>query len=398
MRSNRLIAKSRFHLSVALSATFLAWSLWRAAAIVSDPADWVAWNRATDRVVSHTDDAAAYPRAKRLANGDILLGYHHGGGLGEYGTFVTLRRSRDGGATWLETRDVEGPEGERFWGFSNVDFLELDPRGHMLLVSAARGKAEPGKPEFLSECERSELRLRFSADFGATWGAPIRVARGRGRVWEPSAVRLPTGEIEIYYANEAPDLLREGRLDQRIELIRSGDGGATWSEPEEVSQHPGRRNGMPAAAVLASGRVAFAQEMVRDPHSPWITETLRGHRVEETVAQTRYAFGAAPFLLTRHDGRTLLAFHSAFQKARPPDDAPVPWMFANVWVQQGDAEARHFSPASQPWPEVDARTGAFFPSLLMKDERTVVALASFVTHAPEGKSRTVVRWIEGRLK
>jgi len=38
----------------------------------------------------------------------------------------------------------------------------------MLLVTAARGKAEPGKDVFLSECERSELRLRFSHDFGAT--------------------------------------------------------------------------------------------------------------------------------------------------------------------------------------------------------------------------------------
>src|SRR5262245_20527182 len=165
--------------------------------------DWITWDRSTDRVVSHTDKAAAYPRGRRLSNGDILLGYHHGGGAGEYGTWVTLRRSRDGGKTWIETRDIEGPEDPAFWGFSNIDFVEVNHRGAMLLVTAGRGKAVPGKDVFLSECERSELRLRSSQDFGVTWSAPVSLARGRGRVWEPSFAQLPGGELEIYYACEA---------------------------------------------------------------------------------------------------------------------------------------------------------------------------------------------------
>jgi hypothetical protein len=201
-------------------------------------------------VVSHTDKAAAYPRARRLSNGEILLGYHHSGGAGEYGASVTLRRSRDGGKTWIDTRDIEGPEEPQFWGFSNVDFTELGSGGEMLFVTAARGKAEPGKDVFLSECERSELRLRFSGDYGVTWDKPISLARGRGRVWEPSLVRLPGGELEIYYACEAPDLRKAGRQNQRIEVVRSLDRGRTWTQPVEVSQHPGMRNGMPAAIVL----------------------------------------------------------------------------------------------------------------------------------------------------
>ncbi|MDQ3624999.1 MAG: glycoside hydrolase, partial [Verrucomicrobiota bacterium] len=204
----------------------------------------VQWDASTDRVVSHTDKSAAYPRAKRLSNGEILLGYHHGGGLGEWGTWVTLRLSRDGGASWYATRDLERPEGEAFYGFSNVDFVELGG-GRVLLVTAGRGKPVPGQPVFLSECERSELRLRFSTDHGATWGDPIGLVRGRGRIWEPAIVRLPAGELEIYYAIEAPDLRRDGGLDQRIELVRSDDDGKTWSAPAQVSHHAGCRNGMP---------------------------------------------------------------------------------------------------------------------------------------------------------
>src|SRR5688500_15701265 len=133
----------RTHLLVAIALVVAAVCPGVAAA-----ADWITWDRSADRVVSHTDKAAAYPRARRLSNGDILLGYHHGGGEGEYGTYVTLRRSRDGGKTWSDTRDIEQPEEPHFWGFSNVDFMELGGPGELVFVTAARGKAEPGKDVF----------------------------------------------------------------------------------------------------------------------------------------------------------------------------------------------------------------------------------------------------------
>ena len=53
--------------------------------------------------------------------------------------------------------------------------------------------------------------------------------------------------------------------------------------------------------------------------------------------------------------------------------------------------------ATQPWPDLDASTGAFFPSLMIKDEHTIVALASFISQPPGEPARTVVRWIEGKL-
>jgi hypothetical protein len=367
-----------------------------AVAVTPDESTWVQWDAKSDRIVSHLDKAAAYPRAKRLSNGDILLGYHHGGGLGEYGTWVTLRKSHDGGASWSDTRDIEQPEPPAFWGFSNIDFIELAP-GRLLLVTAARGKAATGEPEFLGECKQSALRLRFSDDYGASWSAPAHVAKGRGRVWEPSVVMLPEGTIEIYYANEAPDLDFSDRLDQRIELIRSRDSGSTWSEPISVAQNPGCRNGMPAALVLANGRVACAQEVVRHHNSPWITQTFGGTKVDEYLAQTTHAFGAAPYLLRSPEGATLLAFHSGFRKPRAPETAPVPWMFTNVWIQRGNLEAKNFQDATRPWGEIDALNGLFFPSLFMKDDQTIVVLASFLTHRENGASTTAIRWIEGKI-
>jgi hypothetical protein len=139
--------------------------------------------------------------------------------------------------------------------------------------------------------------------------------------------------------------------------------------------------------------------MVGDNVSPWISFTLRGKRVEETVAQRAYDFGAAPALLRAPDDTVLLAFHSGHRRPPAPPGAPVPWMFTNIWVQRGSAEAREFGTGSKPWGDIDARSGLFFPSLFMKDAETVVVLASCIKQPGDAStSSTNVRWIEGRLQ
>ncbi|RYD74183.1 MAG: hypothetical protein EOP84_20320 [Verrucomicrobiaceae bacterium] len=117
------------------------------------------------------------------------------------------------------------------------------------------------------------------------------------------------------------------------------------------------------------------------------------------MPQRAYDFGAAPALLRMPNDDVLLAFHSGFKKAPAPSGAPVPWMFTNVWIQPGNAEAKEFGPGFQPWPDIDDRTGIFFPSLFMKDANTVVALGSCISQPDDASStRTTVRWIEGKIQ
>jgi hypothetical protein len=363
----------------------------------ANAASWIEWDHATEHVVSAPNDpGAAYPRAKQLSNGEILLGYHYGAGLGDYGAGVTLRKSRDGGVTWYQTQQVERPRERGFWGFSNPDFIELG-NGRLLLVTAARGKPDPNSSDrFLSEGRHSGLRERFSDDYGATWGPPRMIAARRGRVWEPSIVRLANGELEIFYANESPSLEEEGSS-QCIESIRSVDEGQTWSAPSIVSENPGCRNGMPAALALSDGHVACAQEVVGLEGSPWIADTVGGRTRAYRLAQDQYDFGAAPFLARAPDGGTLLAFHSQCLQALAFKRLPMSWMFSQIYVEEGDAEAGNFGPASCPWPKTEAGTGAFFPSLLVMNGGKLVAMASFITVHPDRTVSTVVRWIEGRM-
>ena len=60
--------------------------------------------------------------------------------------------------------------------------------------------------------------------------------------------------MQLFYANEAPELQTRTRLNQRIEMLRSPDGGATWTAPITITAAPDRRDGMPAPLVLAGGR------------------------------------------------------------------------------------------------------------------------------------------------
>ena len=369
----------------------------RPPAVEASPGPWVDWDPASEHVVSAVDDAgAAYPRARQLSNGEILLAYHHGEALGNYGSKVTLRKSRDGGATWYQTQEIDGPKERGYWGFCNPDFIELG-HGRLMLVSAARPKADPlSRDKFLTECRRGGLRVRFSNDYGTTWGPPRMIAAGRGRVWEPSIVRLPGGELQVFYANESPDLQEEG-CTQGVECTRSTDDGRSWSSPTLVAGQRECRNGMPTALVLGNGHVACAQEVVGMATSPWIADTLQGKTQGFHLAQDQYDFGAAPFLARAADNSTLLVFHSQLRQNPAFKEMNGSWLFSDIYVQHGDAQARFFGPASCPWPPTDDRNGAFFPSLMVMRDGSLVALASFITIHPNRTATTVVRWIKGKL-
>ena len=184
---------------------------------------------------------------------------------------------------------------------------------------------------------------------------------------------------------------------QGIECIRSTDDGRTWTNPVLVTAERGCRNGMPATLALANGHVVCGQEVVGMATSPWLVDTLHGRVQSFRLAQDRYDFGAAPFLARGPDGGTLLIFHSQYRQTPAFKGLNGSWLFSDICVQQGDAEARNFGPASNPWPAMEERSGAFFPSLLVLHDGSVAALASFISLRSDGSPRTTIRWIKGRM-
>ena len=208
--------------------------------------------------------------------------------------------------------------------------------------------------------------------------------------------RLPGGELQIFYATESPRLMVDGSS-QCIEFIRSTDGGQKWSAPELISRESDCRNGVPNVLASGNGHVLCAQEVVGMATSPWIVDTVAGKVQHYGLAQNQYEFGGAPFLARAPDGGTLLAYHSQCRQSAYLKQFSGAWLFSDIFVQRGDANARNFGPASCPWPTFNELSGAFFPSLLVLKDGTVVALASFIHANPDNKTSTVVRAIRGRL-
>lgn len=111
------------------------------------------------------------------------------------------------------------------------------------------------------ENRRFGIKVIKSGDGGESWSDPVTVYEGgfewtRG-VWEPFMMQH-ADEILLFFANEHP---YTDSHDQEISMTRSTDKGKSWSEPVTVSYRAGSRDGMPVPIILReSGRVAIAIE------------------------------------------------------------------------------------------------------------------------------------------
>jgi hypothetical protein len=100
------------------------------------------------------------------------------------------------------------------------------------------------------------IRSKKSYDGGNTW-EDERLLYEAGHefengCWEPSAVQLPDGEIQLFFADEGP---YTHSSEQNISLLRSHDNGMSWTTtPEIVSFRAGSRDGMPVPILLKNKR------------------------------------------------------------------------------------------------------------------------------------------------
>ena len=338
----------------------------------------LAWDTASLRFASE----GGYARIVRLDEKAILLSYEsHGRSY--------VKRSTDRGRSW--DAPVLAAKFE-FGSASNPQPVPLDD-GTLLLFYNERPR--DGKHPFT-------IRMTTSTDGGRTWtpradpmySASSKFADG---CWEPAAVQLKSGEIQLFFANENPYRTSD---EQEISLMRSSDGGKTWTEATAVSFRKGHRDGMPvpidlrngsgvAVAIEDNGLIADHQmkptifrssaggiwnELPRMPASP-----DRWGAVEKAFRPGVYA--GAPYLCQPSAGVTLLSCQSD-EDQKPPQ--------AVIYV--GDGDARHFARPSHPFP-TDAGKAGSWNSLFAQDAVTVTAVSSTTINGRGG-----VWLIDGALK
>lgn len=345
----------------------------------------IEWNPATLVLLQN---AGHYARIIRPNQGGLLCVF-------DWERKIWVRSSRDEGRTWLAPVEVAS------WadGFlTNGELLALKD-GTLLCFFNARPATAFGErqgenwlPQKGVELRPFEIRLAQSRDGGQTWSASRTLYRGGGEFfngcWEPAGIQLPSGEIQVFFANETP---YRASAEQEISLMRSFDGGQNWSAVETIGFRAGHRDGMPSPLVLAGGRglaVAIEDDGLSGRFKPAILFTTLGDNwrsgivtgasprrwgaLESPLRASTYA--GAPCLRQMPTGETLLSFQQT-------DDAN--FRRSRMVVCVGDAEARRFSRPSHPFPE-SPRGGQLWNSLFIKNAETVTAVAETAVNGVRG--------------
>lgn len=323
------------------------------------PAKTVVWDKSTLVQVAR---GGSYARMVRVAGGDILCCFESRGA-------AMLTRSADDGATWSRPQVVAtAPSGTA----SNPELLVLAD-GKILYFYNER--PNDGVHHFT-------IQVSASADNGRTWKrlstAYTADTVSKNGCWEPSAIQLPSGEIQLFFANEYP---YQDSDEQEITLLRSFDGGRTWSAPKTISFRPGHRDGMPVPLILADGKgivVAIEDNGYTPMFTPAIIHTSIEHNWNQSYAgaasprrwrainaPTSVEWGGAPYIRQMPSGETILSFQSSVGRDYP-----------QMVVYVGDPNARNFGGRSVPF-DVPLGQGGWWGSIFIKNATTVTAVSSF---------------------
>ncbi|SDT07329.1 sialidase family protein [Microlunatus soli] len=265
-------------------------------------------------VAQESDPArqARFPDAVRLADGKIIAVYHSATGHTQANGVIRLVSSTDEGRTWTEPKTVVAGS------YDNRDPKITQLRDGTLLLSIFRtdwstgganvgtfvlrstdggvtfpteAKIESSKPgtyehgpaveladgDILQPLYGSGARIARSSDGGRTFAAADEVtaiadtAANYNR--EPNLVLLPTGElimvIRTYYAAVGAERMSR--------IVRSTDGGRTWSAPEVTDLPTSSHHLLPTedgSVLITFGNILQAQRptyaaLITDPSGPW---------------------------------------------------------------------------------------------------------------------------------
>lgn len=317
----------------------------------------VVWDKSTLVRVA----PGSYARMIRVKGGDILCGLETAGK-------VCICRSSDEGKTWTEPAVVAtAPQGH----VTNSELLEL-ANGHILYMYNERPN---------DGVHRFTIQVAVSKDNGGTWKhlskvyeAGVEFHKG---CWEPAAIQLPSGEVQIFFANEFP---YKHTTEQEISMCRSFDNGRTWTEAKPISFRANHRDGMPSPLILNDGKgivVAIEDNGYTLMFTPAIIHTSFEDNWNQSFASgasprrwkpvnkpTNVEWGGAPYIRQMPSGETVLSFQSSVGCQKP-----------QMVVYVGDENARNFTGRSVPFV-VPSEHGGWWNSLFVKNDKTITAITS----------------------
>lgn len=329
----------------------------------------IAWDYSSMQQLA---EQGGYPRLKVLRSGTWVAVYE------DYQGHIFLRRSADQGRSWSAPvavfRAFPADQADSVTiRMSNPELIEL-ANGRLLMACNYRPSKDGVAP--------FAIAIRVSDDQGENWSEAEVLFEGgidfKDGCWEPSFLQLPSGEVQLYFANESP--YRESD-EQEISVMRSIDNGHSWSDPSRVSFRAERRDGMPVAARSDRDIYLAIEDNKMGEFKPYILRSAVENSWQQTVTgespqrwfaldslQADSVYMGAPYLLKLPSGGYLLSYQTNKDRGRD-------WQQSTMEVRISGPSARAFSRVTRPFP-VPLMGEAKWNALSLLDAHRVAALSS----------------------
>jgi len=349
---------------------------------------YIEWDQQSRRKVSSSPNVryAGYARMIQLPDASLLCVYEADGSI------VSVKSS-DLGDTWSQPV-VVAPRANG----TNMSVPDLTLLKNQTVLACYNGR-----PFEISPDRKFSIRVKKSRDGGLTW-TDERLLYEAGHqfengCWEPAAIQLSGGEIQLYFANEGPYTSSD---EQNISLLRSADNGDTWTNsPRVVSFRPGKRDGMPVPLLLKNGTdiVVAIEDNAVNTFKPYVLRNSlednwattiaaespnRTYALSERIGDEIYA--GAPFIRQLSSGETILSYQGTEGRTNA-------MKFADMKVVIGNDQAKEFKHKSVPFV-IPGNKSCLWNSLAVLSDDTVIAITSTNAYSDD---KTEVWMIKGRI-
>lgn len=340
-------------------------------AIKHDPYDMprIFWDVNTQQEIFPNGN---YARIIQLQDGRLMA-------VAETSQGISCCYSNDAGHTWTAPQLIIRSADKI--PYAVPDFIQLSD-GTIIVGYNTR----PSQP--YSENRRFGIRTIRSTDNGMTWEDPVHAYDAShiftDGCWEPAFLELPSGELQLYFANENNFTDSD---EQEISMCRSFDRGNSWSDAIRVCYRPGSRDGMPVPILTDNGEIVviiednghpglrgFRATTVRTPldrnWENWIDASSPERQIIFANDADKRYISAAPYISKLKSGEMIASWQGDYG-----DRAGSGENHYGMFVAVGDKDARHFRGITEPFA-LPENKHALWNSVAVTDSGEVFAIAS----------------------